>query len=447
MNTPIADFVKAYAQSHTVRLHMPGHKGQGPLGVELFDITEIKGADSLYEADGIIAQSEKNASELFGAKATFYSTEGSSQCIRSMLWLVKQYASHLGTPCRIAACRNAHKTFVTAAALLGIEVDCLPAHPNATYLSCPIDKEGLTAYFDSLAVLPTALYVTSPDYTGNLLDIAALAKVCHERNILLVVDNAHGAYLKFLTPSLHPMDLGADLCCDSAHKTLPVLTGGAYLHIAQNAPDFFVQNAKIALSLFGSTSPSYLILQSLDLANAYLAKSYREKLSSFITNLDLLKEQLTQNEYTLLGNEPLKICIDAKTYGYRGDELAQYLRSWNIEAEFSDPDILVLMFTPEISAELCSRVLCALVALQKQSPVTDTPPAYRQPKRVMSAYRAISAPSETVSADQALGRVLAVPTVGCPPAVPILSCGEKIDEYSLSLCRYYGIDRFRVVKE
>ena len=102
------------------------------------------------------------------------------------------------------------------------------------------------------------MYVTSPDYLGGMQDVAALAEVCHRYGTLLAVDNAHGAYLRFLRPSRHPLDLGADLCCDSAHKTLSVLTGGAYLHIARTAPTSLAENAKEALALFGSTSPSYL---------------------------------------------------------------------------------------------------------------------------------------------------------------------------------------------
>ena len=91
-----------------------------------------------------------------------------------------------------------------------------------------------------------------------------LADICHEHGVLLLVDNAHGAYLKFLTPSRHPLDLGADLCCDSAHKTLPTLTGCAYLHVSKSAPRELADYGKEALRLFGSTSPSYLMLASLD---------------------------------------------------------------------------------------------------------------------------------------------------------------------------------------
>lgn len=447
MNTPIYDFVKNYAKSRPVRLHMPGHKGAGALGVEELDITEIKGADSLYEADGIIAQSEQNAANLFGTKATFYSTEGSSQCIRSILWLTKQYASQRGKKAVITAFRNTHKTFVTASALLDIEVDYLHPKADANYLSCPVGTEELTAHLDSLGEYPTALYLTSPDYLGNVADIGGVARVCHDRNILLLVDNAHGAYLKFLPESRHPMDLGADLSCDSAHKTLPVLTGGAYLHIAQNADDFFVQNARNALSLFGSTSPSYLILQSLDLANRYIANGYRERLVEWGKAICAMQTRLTEKGYRFLQNEPLKLTVDAKAYGYRGDEMAEFLRDKGIEVEFSDPDVLVMMFTPELTKEDLFVTENALLSLEKREKLTNSPPKYHRPERALAAWEAISAPAEQVSAGDAVGRILACPTVGCPPAVPILTCGERIDEDAIALARYYGIESFKVVKE
>ena len=111
MTTPIADFVRAYAASGGVRLHMPGHKGRSFLGCEALDITEVAGADSLYEASGIIAESEENAAALFGAARTFYATEGSSQCIRAMLALAAWNAPAGSRPTILAA-RNIHKAFL-----------------------------------------------------------------------------------------------------------------------------------------------------------------------------------------------------------------------------------------------------------------------------------------------------------------------------------------------
>ena len=202
---------------------MPGHKGNGE--IERYDLTEISGADSLYEASGIIAESEKNAGEIFGAK-TFYSTEGSSLSIKAMLHLVCLYAREKGEKPLILAARNVHKSFVSAAVLLDFKIDWLYGE-RSSYLECKISPRELESYFNGAERLPTAFYITSPDYLGNVQDVKGLSEVCHRYGVLLLVDNAHGAYLKFLSPSRHPIDLGADIVCDSAHKTLPALTGAA----------------------------------------------------------------------------------------------------------------------------------------------------------------------------------------------------------------------------
>ena len=445
MRTPICDFVRAYAASGTARLHMPGHKGASVLGVEHLDITEIAGADSLYEADGIIAESERNASELFGAN-TFYSTEGSSQCIRAMLYLALLHARAQGiTRPRIAAGRNAHKTFLSAVALLDLDVIWLTPANAESYLSCAVTAQDVARCIE--AEHPDALYLTCPDYLGNTVDIRAIAEVCHAHGVLLLVDNAHGAYLKFLSPSRHPMDLGADMCCDSAHKTLPVLTGGAYLHLSHRAPASLAENAKRALAMFGSTSPSYLILQSLDAANAALSGEYPAAISALSARVAALRDDLTACGYTCVGDEPIKLTLCPKPYGYTGTALAQYMREQGIECEFADPDYLVLMLTPATpEADIC-RLTDVLRALPRRATITERPPRMSLPKAVMSVREAAFSPCETVPAAESLGRILAAATVGCPPAVPIVVSGERIDEDAVAQFAYYGIETCAVVRE
>ena len=438
MDTPICDFVRAYAEKNTLRLHMPGHKGETFLGMEQLDITEISGADSLYEASGIIAK------RLFGCR-TVYSTEGSSQCIRAMLFLLLQFAKLQGKKPLIAAGRNAHKSFLTAAALLDIGVDWLYPAENPSYLACDLQPEELEAYFKKAAQLPVAVYLTSPDYLGNLADIAALAEVCHRYGVLLAVDNAHGAYLKFLPKSLHPMDLGADICCDSAHKTLPVLTGGAYLHLSAKFDEAVGAEVKNALALFGSTSPSYLILQSLDAANVYL-KGYPQKLEALLPQVEKLRNRLCRQGYRLWGNEPLKLTVDTKAYGYEGTDFADLLRSRNMEPEFADPDQVVLLLSAQADEKLLGQLEAAPCAIEQKPPIKETCLPLQPPKNRLSIREAMLSPSEVLPAEKCLGRILAVPTVGCPPAVPILVCGEAIDAHALRCFAYYGIHSCSVVK-
>lgn len=445
MNTPICDFVRRYADERTLRLHMPGHKGIPLLGVEPLDLTEIDGADSLYEAHGIIRESEENASRLFGAH-TFYSTEGSSQCIRAMLFLALQYAKRHGKRPTVAAGRNAHKTFLSAVALLDMDVTWLAGRETDSYLSCIPDIDALERLLQDETERPVAVYLTSPDYLGNVADIGSIAVLCHRYGVLLLVDNAHGAYLKFLPVSHHPIDLGADLCCDSAHKTLPALTGAAYLHISNTLEKDFTEQAKNALSLFGSTSPSYLILQSLDAVNRYLSDGYAERLAAFVDAVRDCRDRLTAHGYRLFGNEPLKLTVECKSYGYTGTSLAEILQQNGIVCEFADADFLVLMLTPEVGAVGLQRLTDMLLETPQLPAIQERPPKARLSKRVLSVRTATLSDCETLPVEQCLGRVLAAASVSCPPAVPIVVCGEQIDKEAIEAFRYYGISHCTVVR-
>ncbi len=438
MNTPVADFVQRYAKAGTARLHMPGHKGRCFLGCEPWDITEIHGADALYEAEGILAESEQNAAALFGSQRTCYSTEGSSQCIRAMLYLaVAASGSHT-----VVAARNVHRAFVSAAALLDLEIRWLWPEESRSLCGCPISPAQLEETLHSLPEPPAAVYLTSPDYLGGMAQIPALAQVCHQHGTLLLVDNAHGAYLRFLQPSLHPLDLGADLCCDSAHKTLPVLTGGAYLHLSPTAPAQLASLAKSALGLFGSTSPSYLTLASLDLCNRYLAEGYPQRLAEAVERLAELRERLTAAGWRVEPSDPLRVTVAAPR-GVTGQELAGQLRRQGAECEYADRDFLVLMATPENTPEELAQAATALGQFPGEANPPQLPLA--RGERACSIRQAAFAPRETVDAAHSLGRVCGLPTVGCPPAIPIAVSGERITPEALALFAYYGIEQVEVL--
>lgn len=445
MTTPICDFLTRYADDGILRLHMPGHKGQGSLGAEQYDLTEVEGADSLYDAVGIIRQSEENASRVFGCH-TFYSAEGSSLCIRAMLFLILQYAKTQGKKPLILAGRNTHKSFLSGAALLDLEVEWLYG-VGKSYLSCDITADNLERVLSSMTEKPAAVYLTAPDYLGNNLDWRALAECCHRNGVLLVADCAHGAYLKFLTPSRYPIDAGADLCCSSAHKTLSALTGSAYLHVSYHAPAVLAEQAKNAMAMFGSTSPSYLILRSLDALNVELAEAYPARLEAFVNQVSRLRQAAERQGYVFFGDEPLKLTISTKPYGYLGSDFAHLLRKKGIECEFSDRDWVVLMLTPAIGDDGLSHLAHALSEIPMRTSIVELPPCPTVLPRVMSLRDAMLSPMECVSVDSSLGRVLAVPSVACPPAVPIALCGERLTAEALKAFAYYGIEQIWVAKE
>lgn len=329
---------------------------------------------------------------------------------------------------------------------MDMEIEWLYPEQQGSLLSCTVTARSVETYLENAAELPLAVYLTSPDYLGNVQDIRGIAEVCHHYGVLLLVDNAHGAYLHFLPESCHPIALGADLCCDSAHKTLPVLTGGAYLHVAHTAPSMFCEHAEEALSVFASTSPSYLILQSLDKVNAYLANGYREQLVAFIAEADALKGELKRAGFMLCGNEPLKLTVAAKACGYTGDELASLLAEKGVICEFFDADYLVMMLTPQIGFEGLKWLKEALVSIPLKSPLLETAPSAPKTERVLSLREAMLSPSEEREVESCVGCVLASAAITCPPAVPIVVCGERITEEVVRCFRYYGIETCRVVK-
>lgn len=442
MDTPIVDFVQQYISSNTVRLHMPGHKGKPILGSEPWDITEINGADALYEAEGIIAESEANAAALFGTARTIYSTEGSSQCIRAMVHLAARGRGE-ERPWILAA-RNAHKAFVYALALNDVDVKWLWPEKMSSICSCAVTAEQVDRALAEADSVPGAVYVTSPDYLGHMQPIAEIAAVCHRHGTLLLVDNAHGAYLHFLEEPLHPMDLGADLCCDSAHKTLPVLTGGAYLHFGRNAPGWMADSGKSAMELFGSTSPSYLIMESLDSCNRYLADGFRGALKASAASVRQTCQVLREQGWQVEEGEPLKITVRCPK-AFPGLELAASLRARGIECEYADRDYLVLM----VSTGTMPEELIALTKAMGENTwgsVSQEPVPIAKTEIYCSPRQAVFAPREQIPVREALGRIAAAPTVGCPPAIPIVVSGERIDQSALELFGYYGIETVCVLK-
>lgn len=441
--TPVCDFIKKYRETKA-RFHMPAHKGAGKIFED--DITEIDGADVLYSPHGIIAESKKNASEIFDSKATFFSTEGSSLCIRAAVWLVNAYAKNQRKSLKVLALRNVHSSFISACALCGVEPVWLYAGADdcdENVITCRVNEDLLRRAIK--AEKPTALYVTSPDYLGYRSDIGLFSKICHEENVLLIVDNAHGAYLKFVDKKSHPLDLGADISIESAHKTLPCLTGAAYLHIGKNAPDFFIKNANFALNLFASTSPSYLIIASLDGFNLR-AETYGDEILKTIAKVDKLKTSLLKKGYTLWGNEPLKMTVLAKKYGYYGNEIAEILRKSGIYVEFYDKDFVTLMFSPCNKDEDFVSLENAFLKIDRKNLITEIPPKVLKGEKVLSIRDATFAPFSEVEVQNAENEILSGLIVSCPPAVPVLICGERVTKEAIKAFEYYGVEKIRVVK-
>lgn len=441
MNTPIYNFIKKYDKNNILRCHMPGHKGRYNVReTEMlcrFDITEISGADSLFEAEGIILESEKNMSRLYNTAATLYSAGGSTLCIQGMLGAMRDDDR------RIIAVRNVHRAFLNSAALLGLEVEWVMPNYKNGILSGEISLEAIEDKLKSGG--KACVYVTSPDYTGRMADIGAISEICRKYGALLIVDNAHGAHLHFLPKSLHPIALGADICCDSAHKMLPALTGAAMLHMADRR---FEEPLRRNMGLFGSTSPSYLIMMSLDLCLDYLDNGIRRDIAENLMYADKFRQRF-ENRLDFVDGDPFHITINAAESGFSGNELAELLRGNGVECEYSDDAVIILLMSPMNRAGDYSRLEASLEsALSKASRKRREPQVALKaiPEKAMDIREAVFSPCEEIPVERAEGRICAAVKVPCPPAVPIAVSGEIIDGNCIEIFRSYGIKTVLVCK-
>ena len=427
ISTPIHDFLKAYSAENPIRCHMPGGKRND------FDITEIEGADSLYESTGIIRSSEENASKLFGSGSTLFSCGGSTLAIQTMLAAAK---AAYPNKTRVAASRFCHRSLVSACALLGLEIDWIL--PQG-FLSCNVTVKAAE---EKITERTLCLFVQSIDYYGGECDIGDLSLLCRAKGLPLLVDNAHGAYLVFT--QFHPLNQGADMTADSAHKTLPCLTGGAYLHISENAPKAFGARAKELSALFGSSSPSYLILDSLDLCNRHIAEE-RERAEQVFAEVKKLKTALMTAGYKLRKSDLLRITIDACKYGYSGVQLSAQLRQNGVSAEYADRRYVVLLFSTGQNLSDFPRILEAAKKIVRKPATEWRAPAFTPPTAVLSPRDALFSLSEEIPLSEAEGRVCASISCPCPPCVPLIMPGELFTAAVTEALREYGVEKVKAV--
>lgn len=425
MNTPICNFLEKYTGENRLRLHMPGHNGEVP-----HDITEIFGADELYSSDvsgGIIGTSEELAAGLFGAKKTCYSCGGSTLAIQTALALLKARGCR-----RIAASRYSHRSLVSAAALLRLDIKWI--YPNE-YLSA-----NVTYNSETLSGVD-AVFITNIDYYGGTWKFV-------KPSIPVLIDNAHGSYLKFVdkrkfgTEYAHPLELGYPMMvAESAHKTLPVLTGGAYLHFADGMDG---TRAKEMMAMFGSSSPSYLILESLDRFNGLISDN-NQLVNNACEAVFELKERLSRLGIPLKKSDPLRVTINARECGLSGFEYARGLRANGVECEMADENYVVMMFSVLSTIEDCERAEMAslLVTMGAPKPLVTYPVI--KTKAELPVYEAMFKPQKTVAIENSAGEICAGLDCPCPPGVPLVMPGELIDNAVIDALKIYGVKTVPVI--
>lgn len=445
-NTPLKRALDEYIRQDYARLHMPGHKGASisPFGeLMAYDVTEVEGTDSLFEDDGPLKELEEIFTRLYDTKGTVMSAGGSTLCIQAMLRMVAKKEG------RILAGRNIHAAAVNAMALLGLEP--VWVYPNRKQeerligeispdeIRSVLEKEKQEGTLDSLC----AVYVTSPDYFGVMSDIRSIAQIAHEYGLPLLVDNAHGAHLHFLKEEYHPMQLGADLCCDSLHKTMPALTGAALLHTSDAK---YCPQMKGAMTVFGSTSPNYLIMLSMDSTAAFLMQDGAERIQQTVTRCEELRQKAREKGFVLPQHcDPMRLTLPLAGTGWDAQNFRKLLRKHKIMEEYLSDSGCVLLFSPFNREEDFKRTEALLdeVLIQKQ-PFTAFPIVPSE--KVMSLREAFLSPKESVSVEKAEGRIAAQVKITCPPGIPLVMPGERLHKEIIKILKNSGIFVIDVVK-
>ncbi|MGI6691529.1 MAG: aminotransferase class I/II-fold pyridoxal phosphate-dependent enzyme [Christensenellales bacterium] len=419
-------------------MHMPGHKRNTLLAPYLkglsahLDITEIDGFDNLHAPRDMLRQSMALAARLFGAARTYYLVNGSTVGI---LAGIRALTKHGDT---VVMARNCHISAFHAVSLCGLRpVFITPPVDPATGACASVCADDVGAALDRHSGTPLVV-LTSPTYEGVLSDMPAICRAAHARGARVLADEAHGAHLDF-SPFFTggAVRAGADAMVQSLHKTLPSLTQTAVLHIRDETLATAVEEQ---LYVFQTTSPSYLLLASIDSCVQLLAEEggalfarWHEALASFqekVSGLQHLRLVKGVAPPAVYARDPSKLYISCRGTDHTGPQLAARLRQHHgIEIEMAQPDGLLAMTGLGDTQESLARFANALIEADsavrhsrtsRQAPLPPPPPAPLPP------HEAEQAPWHVVPLRQAAGRTAAEYVTVYPPGVPLLIPGEEI---------------------
>ena len=439
MNTPIFNYLKRYADTNPVSFYMPGHKHGRGLPQEFIDymakidLTEIPGTDNLHFPETIIKEAQDLTAQLFGADKTFFLINGSSCGIfASILTLCKRGD-------KLIIGRNCHKSVIASLTLAGaIPVYLSPEYDEEHGISAQITPQSIEKALkenkDAKGVL-----ITSPNFYGVCSDIREIAKICRNSGVPLVVDEAHGPHLKFhaeLPESA--MEGGADICIQSAHKTLSALTQSSFLHLRSDLID--AKLLKHYLVMIQSTSPSYILMASLDIAREIVATKGEKLLGELLENIKDFKNKmrnLPRFSIADKNSDPTRLVIHSRKLGITGFELDRQLRTrFNVQPELCDLYNVVLITTMDNIKEDFDALFNALEIIHEENKARAELGLKNMrldniPEQVFLPADAFGMKSERVPLSKSLGRISTATIVPYPPGIPVLCPGEKITQHSI----------------
>lgn len=417
METPLFTHLMNYHAKNRISFAMPGHKNCRGINRDLLlcDVTELKETEDLYNPHEYIKRSNRLLSELFGSYESFILTGGSTLGIQAMI------ASCLTEGDTLLASGDCHKSVVNACALLGIRLKIMPIEIDSDFL-IPTRIKDIEKYIDGV----NAVIVTSPNYYGICEDIEEISRICREKNIPLLVDEAHGAHFvssrKFPKPAIQQ---GADVVVESAHKTLNALNGAAFLHVKSQI--ISAERVKKSLAAFGSTSPSYIIASSADIARAELAGGGWDTVCG---QCDEFRGKIKQTDIKILENDdPTRLVLNFSAYDTTGFDIEDELSNRGIDIEMSDYLNIVLIVTPSNTKSDLDALYDALLNI-----VSDLKPRGHgidieippNCEDVLNPKTAFFAKTKLLLLQGSIGKISASAVTAYPPGIPIIYTGEKI---------------------
>jgi len=439
-NVPLYRAVRQYSHSNPIPFHMPGHKlGKGiPYefieALAMLDVTEIAGTDNLHHPEGPIREAQMLAAEAFGADRTYFLVNGSTCGIMAAILTLCMPGD------KIIVGRDCHKSVINGIILAGAHpVYVKPEFDNNFGISTIIEplaiEEALNKHPDAVGV-----FITRPNYYGICSDIEEIARIVHGNGKILVVDEAHGAHLNFsekLPGS--SVRLGADICIQSAHKTLPAFTQGAYLHVRSSDVD--LEKLEFNLRILQTTSPSYIIMVMLDIAREIMAKSGERLIDNLLHEIRAFRKQIdTLKNVDMFSNDSIisgehdetRIVLNFKKLGKTGYDVDRILRNeYNIQIEMADFYNAVCIATvadrKEDFEKLCWAVSEISARFAGNPPLPDSIiKEFEIPRLVLTPKEAVMNKGETVPLDKAVGRICKSVVTPYPPGIPIICPGEMI---------------------
>ncbi len=442
-DSPIFRVLTEYSRSEQASFHTPGHKNykfQGDFfGIYPYDATEISCTDELYSPEGCISEAENKATELFGSFHTFFSAGGASQCVKASL------AEFAGK--KVLFDRNIHFSAAAAIAFYGIDSVFVCGKWNSeTSLPEPPTAEDFRVAFEKNPDAK-AIFITSPNYFGISADCLAIREFCDEKNIIFIDDNSHGTHYFFCPEMKNSRFDGhnAHVVIDSAHKTLPVMTGGAFLHYNREVS---LASVRLRMMAAGSTSPSFPILASLDYGRAVCANEGEELYFECCKKVLTLKKILSNKGFFVADGEntdPLRLSV---YFGEKASDIVLDLEKNNIYPEMTSSGFVVFIITPFNSESQLALLEKTLLSFEPVETVENHTAEFNLPQRKMLLRDAFFAESELVSPLASAGRISAeMIAFHQPPCVPLVLAGEIIPEELANLLHEKNYGKIPVVIE